>query len=88
MDNRVAALAITSITNVISNYTNMLHKCPYIGYHYLKDFPVSSEMAHPAMPVGDYRSDIRFYNGKNQTILFAKLYMTFKPRGTQYQVNG
>lgn len=84
MDSSVAAFAFNSISGSLANYTNMLHKCPYEGYHYVKDFPITSDVAHPSMPTGDYRSDIRFFNGKNKTIFFVKLYLNFKRKWVIY----
>lgn len=37
----------------------------------------------PMIPVGDYRADMRFFNNKNQTLIFPRIYVHVKPKGVQ-----
>lgn len=35
----------------------------------------------PIVPAGDYRMDVRLFNGQNQTIIFPRIYGTVKSKG-------
>jgi Protein of unknown function (DUF1091) len=58
---------------------DILQPCPVRGKHGIENVPFDSSLIPSnLLPTGDYRMDMRQYNGLNQTIFVVQYFMTIK----------
>jgi hypothetical protein len=58
---------------------DILQPCPVRGKHMIENVPFDSSLIPSnLLPTGDYRMDMRQYNGLNQTIFVVQYFMTIK----------
>jgi Protein of unknown function (DUF1091) len=68
-----------TFSNSIEIIRKIFKKCPVMGKHMLENLPFDSSMFPPTLlPSGDFRIDVRQYNGLNETIFSLKQYITIK----------
>ncbi|XP_055915763.1 uncharacterized protein LOC129948775 [Eupeodes corollae] len=59
-------------------YTNMNHTCPFYGYGFLKDLPISRDKLPKFWPPGSYRLDLLAYEKNYGKLLTIQLYFDIK----------
>lgn len=58
---------------------HIVHECPYIGPHYIKNLTVSEAFGLAVLPQGDYRMETRLAEATtNKTLLHVRIYFYVK----------
>lgn len=75
-------LTLSFIQSLVNSDQNVLiHPCPYLGPHYLRNFTANDLLGQFLLPEGDYRAENRFFVAKNnRTILHYRIYYNVKAK--------